>query len=131
MNIFADPAEVFDSIKATPYRAANWFVPAMVLVIVSWVGAWIIFSQPSVKNQLSDLADQEIQRRIERGKLTEQQAEAAREQAEVMAGITMKIAAAAGPLFVAFGTPFWGGLIVWLAGTKALRGFGRRFHSAS
>ena len=122
MNIFADPAEVFDSIKATPYRAANWFVPAMVLVIVSWVGAWIIFSQPSVKNQLSDLADQEIQRRIERGKLTEQQAEAAREQAEVMAGITMKIGAAAGPLFVAFGTPFWGGLIVWLAGTKALRG---------
>ena len=122
LNILAEPAEVFDSIKAAPARAANWFVPVMALLIVSWLGAWIIFSQPSIKNQLSEITDQAIQRQVDRGKLTEKQAEGARQAAEKIGGIGMKISAVGAPLFVAFGTPFWGGLIVWLAGTKALRG---------
>ena len=86
------------------------------------MAAWLIFSQDSIKHQLSEITDQAIQKQVERAHMSEQQAEQARAMGEKWAGISAKIGAALAPVFAGFVTPFFWGLIVWLVGAKLLKG---------
>ena len=121
-NIFAAPGEVYDEVKASPPSTANWLAPTLILVAVSWIGVGIIFSQDSVKRQVSDLQAQAIQKQVEKGKLSKAQAEQVRASAEKLGGIAMKVSAAVGPAVGAFVAPFWWGLLLWLVGRYALKG---------
>jgi hypothetical protein len=120
-NVFAVPGEVFDDVKTSRPSTANWLVPTLTFILVSWIGAWVIFSQDSIKAQLSDITEKAFAKQVEKGKLSKQQAENAQRTAEKMAVVVAAIGAVTVPLFVAFGTAFWGGLIVWLAGNKGLK----------
>ncbi len=118
LNVFAAPGDVFTEVKASAPCSANWVVPALILVLVSWIGAALIFSQDSVNRQLSDITDRALQQRAQSTPITEQQAE----QARKVAGIVAKVGAFAAPPFAAFVAPFWGGLIIWLVGAKIIKG---------
>lgn len=122
LNVFATPGEVFDEVKTASVSTANWLVPALILIAVSWVATWLIFSQESIKHQLSEITDQAIQKQVEKAHLSEQQAEQTRAMGEKWAGISAKIAAALAPLFTGLVTPFFWGLIVWVVGAKLLKG---------
>lgn len=122
LNVFATPGEVFENLRTAPPSTANWLVPALILIVVSWVAAWAIFSQESIRHQLSEITDQAIQKQIEQGHLNEQQAEQARAMGEKWTGISSIIASALMPVFGGFVTPFWWGLIVWLIGGKLFKG---------
>jgi len=122
LNVFATPGEVFQEVKTASVSTANWLVPALILLAVSWVAAWLIFSQETIRHQLSEITDRAIQKQVERAHLSEQQAEQARAMGEKWAGISSKVAAALAPVFAGFVTPFIWGLIVWLAGAKVLKG---------
>ena len=121
MNIFAAPGEVFDEIKSAPLRTANWLAPAILLIVLSWVSGWLIFSQPSIQQQMKDISNKAIDRQVEKGKLTSSQADQARAAAEKFGSIGYKVGAVVAPVFMAFITPFWGGLILWLVGSFALK----------
>ena len=122
LNIFATPSDVFDEVKTHDASAANWLVPALILIAVSWVAAWLIFSQEPIKHQLSEITDRAIQKQVERTHMGEQQAEAAHAMGEKWAMISSKIAAALAPVVVGFITPFVWGLFLWLVGAKVLKG---------
>jgi hypothetical protein len=121
-NVFATPGEVFQDVKTARDSAANWLVPALILVLVSWVAALLIFSQDSIKHQFSDITDQAIQKQIERTHMNEQQAEQARAMGEKWAGLSAKIGSAILPLFTGFLSPFVWGFFIWLVGAKVLKG---------
>lgn len=121
-NIFATPGDVFQEVKTGSASTANWLVPALILIVVSWVAAAVIFSQDSIKHQLSEITDQAIQKQVERTHMSEQQAEQARAMGEKWAAISSKIGAAVAPVFGGLVTPFFWGLIVWLVGAKVLKG---------
>jgi hypothetical protein len=121
-NIFAAPGEVFEKIKNAPVSTANWLTPGLILIAVSWLGAWLVFSQDSVQQQLKEITEQALQKQIQKGKLTEQQADQARVVAEKFGSIGTKVGAYGAPVFAALVLPFWGGLILWLVGNKALHG---------
>ena len=97
-------------------------MPALILIAVSWVAAWLIFSQESIKHQLSEITDQAIQKQIETAHMGEQQAEQARAMGEKWAVIGSKVAAGLAPVFGGFVTPFFWGLILWLVGAKLFKG---------
>jgi hypothetical protein len=122
LNIFATPSDVFDEVKTRNASAANWLVPALILIAVSWVAAWLIFSQDSVKHQLSEITDRAIQKQVERSHMSEQQAEQAHAMGEKWAVLSSKIGAAVIPVLVGFLSPFIWGLFVWLVGAKVLKG---------
>ena len=122
LNVFATPGDVFQEVKNSPPSTANWLVPAIILLVVSWVSLWLIFSQDSIKHQLSEITEQAIQKQIERTHMSEQQADQARAMGEKWAGISARIGAAITPVLAGFLTPFFWGLIVWLVGAKALKG---------
>jgi hypothetical protein len=121
-NVFATPGEVFQEVKSAKPSAANWVVPAVILILVSWVATWLIFSQESIKHQMSEMTDRAIQQQIEKSHMSDQQAEQARAMGEKWAGISAKLGAGLAPLFAGFATPFFWGLILWLVGAKVLKG---------
>src|SRR5579859_315421 len=77
-NVFATPGEVFEQIKEAAGSTANWLMPGIILIAVSWLGVTLIFSQDFVQQQLREMTDQAIDKQVQAGKLTEQQAEQAR-----------------------------------------------------
>ena len=121
-NIVAAPGEVFDNIKTRPVVAANWLVPAFLFIVLSWISAVVVFSQDSVKQQLNDMTEKAIERQIATGKMTQEEADKARDIGQKWAGISYKIGGGAAPVLIAFASPFWWGLLLWLAGAKALQG---------
>ena len=122
LNIFAAPAEVFDCVKAAGPSTANWLAPALIFIAVSWVTGWLILSQESIKHQLREFTIQAIDKQVEQGRLSERQAEEARAAGEKWADIGMKVTAVVQPVFLGFVGPFLWGLLLWLAGAKALKG---------
>src|ERR1035437_9333449 len=102
LNVFATPGDVFQEVKTAGVSTANWLVPALILIAVSWVATWLIFSQDSIKHQLSEITDQAIQKQIEKSHLSEQQAEQARAIGEKWAGIMATVAAVLVPVFGGF-----------------------------
>jgi hypothetical protein len=122
LNVFATPGDVFQEVKTAKDSTANWLVPALIIILVSWAAAAVIFSQDSIKHQLSEITDQAIQKQVERSHMSEQQAEQARAMGEKWAVISSKIGAALIPVFAGFLTPFIWGLFVWLVGAKVLKG---------
>ena len=102
LNVFAAPGDVFDEVKTAKDSAANWLVPALILILVSWAAAVVIFSQDSIKHQLTEITDRAVQKQVDTGHLTEQQAEQARLAGAKWASIGSKIVAGIMPVFVGF-----------------------------
>ena len=121
LNVFATPGDVFQEVKAAKVSTANWLVPVLILIVVSWLSSLVIFSQPSINHQLSEITEQAIQKQVERSKMSEQQADQARAMGEKWAGISTKIGAAIVPVLYGFVTPFFWGLIVWGVGVGLLK----------
>ncbi len=121
LNVFATPGEVFQEIKTAPVSTANWLAPALILVLVSWVAAWAIFSQPAINHQLSEVTERAIQKQIDQNHMSEQDAERARAMGEKWAGISAKIGSALAPVIGGLATPFFWGLIVWGVGVGLLK----------
>ena len=121
-NVFATPGDVFQEVKDSRPSAANWVVPALILMVVSWIASWVIFSQPAINHQLSEITDRAIQKQVDQNKMSEQDAERARAMGEKWAGISSKIGAALVPIFAGFVTPFFWGLILWGLGAGLLKG---------
>jgi hypothetical protein len=122
INVFAAPGEVFGEVKTAAPSVANWLVPAILFMVLSWLSAALIFSQPAIRQQISELSTKAIDRQVEKGKMSSAQADQARAAAEKIGSVGYEIGAAVVPVFAAFGSPFFGGLILWLVGSFALKG---------
>jgi hypothetical protein len=121
-NVFATPGEVFEQIRGTRVSAANWLSPGLILIAVSWLGAWLLFSQDSIQQQVREITDQAIEKQIQKNHMSDQQAEQARTVGAKFGSIGTKVSVAVAPVFAGLLTPFWWGLILWLVGNKALKG---------
>lgn len=121
-NVFATPGEVFDEVRLSPSCTANWIVPAALFVLVGWLGAWLVFSQPAIQHQINTMTETALEKQFEKSSMSDAQKEAALQQARKWAGLGSKISGVAAPLLTAFCSPFWWGLIFWLLGNKLMQG---------
>lgn len=118
LNVFAIPSDVFEEVKKTPFSTANWLVPALLLILIGCIGARLVYSQPSIQQQMREMQDKVMDKMVEKGRLTKEQADRQRESGAVATSIGIYV----GPVFSALVTPFWWGLLVWLLGTKLFKG---------
>jgi hypothetical protein len=121
-NVLAAPGEVFDTVRNSAASPANWLTPAIIYIVVGWLGAWLILSQESFQHQVDEITEQAIQKQVEQGKLSKDNADRAIEATQKWTHISTKIGGYGSPPLMAFFTPFWGGLVIWLVGTKVLKG---------
>src|SRR5688572_32567917 len=98
MNVFATPGDVFNEVKAFPHVIGNWLIPALLFIMVSWVGSWIVLSQPAIRQQLTEITDKSMDNFVKEGKMSAQDAETMRSRMET-GGV---VGTAVGPLFAAF-----------------------------
>jgi len=122
MNVFAVPGDVFEDVKNTRRTAANWLVPALIGSVVGALMAIVMFSQPSIRQQLREKQEQAMEQQIKDGKLTRQQADQAIAVIEKFTGPTMMaIFGSAGAVVTSFIRLFWWGLVLWLLGRWFLK----------
>jgi hypothetical protein len=121
-NVFAVPGEVFDHVRRAPPSVANWVVPALLAIALGWASALLIFSQPAIKQQLSEMSDQAIEKQIQKMKLPPERAEEARAAAAKYGDIGQKTSMLAAPVVWAFVSPFFWGFLIWLGGAKVFKG---------
>jgi mannitol-specific phosphotransferase system IIBC component len=115
LNVFAIPGDVFEEIKAAPHAAANWLVPALIASVVGAVSAFLMFSQPTIQQQLREKQEQMMEQQVKAGKMTRAQADQAMSVAQKVTGPTMmKIFGAFGAVASSFARVFWWALVLWL-----------------
>src|SRR5436190_15406067 len=121
LNIYAAPAEAFDSIKGKEPVHSNWLAPALLLLVVSWLGAWLVFSQDALKQQMREASEKAIEQQITAQHMSEAQAEQARQAAEKYGAIGQTIGFFASPILMAFLPPFILGLLFWFVAQHVLK----------
>lgn len=121
-NILAVPGEVFAEVRTEPPRVAHWLVPSLLLIVVGWLGTWLVFSQPAFRQQQDEIQLRVLQRMVEKGRLPREQF--GQIQQSLGGGGTARylLGPALGVLGVALASPFWGAFLVWLVGAKIHRG---------
>jgi len=125
LNVFAIPGEVFEVVKASPFRVGNWLLPALLSAVVGALTIIVIVSQPSIQRQARDLMEQQaktLEPQVNAGKLT--RAEADRAQAITRTFTTpamLKVMGSVGAALVGFARVFWWAFILWLLGRIFLK----------
>ena len=121
-NVFATPGDIFEEVGAAAPCTANWLTPALLLIAVSWVAVWVIFAQEPIRHQLTEKMEQAVEKQVEKGHMSQADADRAREVSTKYGTIGIEVSAAVGPVIAAFLSPFWAGLILWLVGAKVFKG---------
>jgi hypothetical protein len=121
-NVIAAPGEAFEAVKNSPPCAANWVVPALLLVLLSWIGIAVIFSQPAINQQILQANEPAMQKQRESQHLSPEKAEQMRQMQEKWTPIIAAIGIGLVWLFIGFVGPFIWGLFLWLIGAKAFHG---------
>jgi hypothetical protein len=108
LNVFATPGEVFEDVKISRPCTSNWLVPMVLSAIIGAFSAVVIFSQPSIQQELREKQDRLFDNQVKAGKLKKEDADKAREMAEKFTGPTvMKVAGACGALVAAAVRILW------------------------
>jgi hypothetical protein len=121
LNIIAAPAEVFDGIKGKEPSHGNWLGPALLLLVVGWLGAWLVLSQDALKQQMREASEKAVERQIKAQHMSEAQAEQTRQAAEKFGSIGQTVAYITMPVIMAFMPTFIVGLMLWLVAQYALK----------
>ena len=126
VNIFASPGEVYENVRQTPITHKNWVVPTVLLVVIGAILTYLILSNLVIadqyKQQQKVQMEKQFEKQIQQGKMTQEQADQARAQAEQFTSPTMMIiwglgAASIGPFFILFLMS----LIYWLLGKTVMK----------
>lgn len=126
MNVFAVPGEVFEEVRASAHSVGNWLVPALVGSVVGVLSIIIVFSQPAIQQQFREQQEQALEKRLNKmvqaGQITRQQAEQQKEMAgRFMGPMMIKISGSVAAGFWSFARVFLWALVLWLLGLWVLR----------
>jgi hypothetical protein len=124
-GVFASPSELYDNVRQTPPTSSNWLVPTLILVVVGVIMAYLVTSNPVLSDQMKRMASEQMEKGLAKqlaaGKITQEQANQARDQMSGMGEtgtlIFKYVAAAAGPFF----SLFLASLIYWLLGKGVMK----------
>ncbi len=122
LNVFAAPSEVFDQVKVAPQAVTTWLVPALLFMATSWFCGWLIFSQDSFQHQMREISEKALDQQIQKMHLPKEKADEMREAMGKFGNVGVRISMVAGPAVGAFLPLFLWGLVLWLVGTKILKG---------
>jgi len=127
VNIFASPGELFENVRLTGKTTSNWIIPVAIVILVAIAMQQIIMNNPSLADQtkamVAKATKERLDKAVQEGKMTPEQAEAQREQIENFsnpASTLNIIFRVVGVLVFIPLVLFVIGLIYWLLGKTAM-----------
>jgi hypothetical protein len=117
-NVFVSPGEVFDEVKSSPVKPANWVVPLILSMVVGVIYTFVVFSQPAISQKMREAQEEKFQELVEAKKMTQQ-------DADRTIVIVQKVTKIMVPVFAIVGSAgilFLAALIFWAVGLRALGG---------
>jgi len=76
VGIFTEPVKTFSSIANFPLKGKDWVVPLLILIVVTIISSVLMMSNPIIKNDVIQKQQAEIQKMVDEGNITQQQADA-------------------------------------------------------
>src|SRR5881227_3893535 len=80
-NVFAAPGEVFEEVARSGVGVANWLAPGIIVVLVSWLAGWLIYSQETFQHQIREISEKAVEQQIAKSHMPPEQAEQTRRMA--------------------------------------------------
>ena len=77
MNVFAAPGALYEYIGQSEKDNSNWGIPLTVSMLVSILFMFVVFSQSTIQDQMTQKQQQAIEKRVAEGKMTQEQADQA------------------------------------------------------
>jgi hypothetical protein len=122
LNVFAAPGDVFEEIRSSTPSTANWLVPLLLACLVGVGYSFAVFSQESILQSFREAQEKAMQKQIDAGKMTRQQADQALSVSEQFMGPTMmKAFGSVGAVVANCVMLFLVALIIWLLGRWAFK----------
>jgi len=122
LNVFAAPSEVFEEIKGSRPTIANWLVPALITAAVMAASMVIVASQPAIQQKIHEQQEQAVEKQVQAGRLTRQQADQQQAILEKFgSGKLLQVVAGATGMVFGIGRVFWWATVLWLLGRWLLR----------
>ncbi len=88
-GVFYEPSEVFRSLKNDGVKTIDWLVPLAILAILVSLATYVNFSTPDLRMQFVQMQEQRIEKSVNEGKMTADQAQQARDRMEGSSGMFM------------------------------------------
>ena len=121
-NVLAAPVEVFDEVRASRPQLTNWLVPLILAMVVGWLGSWLVNRDPVIRQQVSDIQEQTLQKLAHKLNWTDQQLKEQRQKADQQQSTFGGIGQSAGPLLLPAISLVWWAFLIWIGGNKLLGG---------
>jgi hypothetical protein len=92
INVLAAPGEVYQNIHDTPKSTATWFVPLIIMIVVSLVMVQVVMHNATIVDQIKTMVqegnEKRLQDQIQSGKIPPERVDQAREQMEAFSDPT-------------------------------------------
>ncbi len=85
-GIFTSPSEVFENLVKSKISLSDWLIPMLILIFLSIVSTFLKFGNEQIRDSLIQFQEKRFEQMVEQGKMTEEQAEMARERLEQIGG---------------------------------------------
>ncbi|MFN3135621.1 MAG: YIP1 family protein [Candidatus Kryptonium sp.] len=85
-GVFTAPAEVFENLVKSKPKTIDWLAPIVILIVLAILSNFLKFSNEQIKDSLIAFQEQRIDKLVEEGKMTEEQAEIAKERMSSFSG---------------------------------------------
>jgi len=96
-GIFTSPGEVYENLVRSRKVISDWLIPMVILIVLSIISTFLKFNNQSIRESLVQFQEQRLEQLVEQGKMTEEQADLARERMESF-GSAQKVFAIIGVL---------------------------------
>jgi len=121
MNVFSSPGEAFEGIAAMESKTSLWLVPMLAAILLASIFSFVISSNEALRGQIVEMQQKALQEQVEKGNMTQEQADQQIRGMEQMGSLFAVI----GAIFAGVGICllyFVGALFLWLLGRFALGG---------
>lgn len=122
-GVFYEPSKVFESVKKSGPKFTDWFVPVLLLAIVTSIATYVRMMLPDLASQFRQMQEQRIDKMVADGKMPADQAQQAKDRMDSASGIVAAISSISA-LIAVFIFFFIISAVILLIGRLALKGSG-------
>lgn len=86
VGVFSEPGNTFTKIAKSGAKTSDWIIPVVILIAVSILSTILMFTNPSIKLQMRQEQEKQVQEMVDKGVITQEQADQQIEMMEKFSG---------------------------------------------